>query len=101
MPGVTRSEVEELALLARLALSDDEIARMQVDLAAILAHMDALAAVDTSTVSPMTHAVGLDLRLRKDEPQPSLPVDVALRAAPDAKDGHFRVPNVIKTQEGA
>jgi aspartyl-tRNA(Asn)/glutamyl-tRNA(Gln) amidotransferase subunit C len=101
MPGVTRAEVEELALLARLALSDDEVARMQTDLAAILVHMDALAEVDTTGIAPMTHAVPMDLRLRKDEPQPSLPVEVALRAAPDAADGHFRVPNIIKTQEGA
>ncbi|MCE9577085.1 MAG: Asp-tRNA(Asn)/Glu-tRNA(Gln) amidotransferase subunit GatC [Deltaproteobacteria bacterium] len=101
MSGLTRAEVEELAVLARLELTEDELARMQVDLAAILVHMEALAEVDTSAVAPMTHAVPMDLRLRKDEPQPSLPVEVALRAAPDARDGHFRVPNIIKTQEGA
>ena len=100
MPGLTREEVEELALLARLALSGDEVERLRGELTAILAHMDALAEVDTADVAPMTHAVPMDLRLRPDEPAPSLPPEVALAGAPDRADDQFRVPNVIRTQEG-
>ena len=89
MPILPRKEVEEIALLARLHLESEEIEKMRVELGAILDHFTALAAVDTD-VAPMTHAVPLDLRLRADTPEPSLPVEDALRAAP-AKEGQFFV----------
>jgi len=101
MVRLTRDEVLELAHLARLALTDDEIERFRSELAAILTHMDKLAEVDTIGVVPMTHAVPMDLRLRADEPAKSLDVEIAVIAAPDKVDGCFRVPNIIKTQEGA
>ena len=95
MPGLSRKEVEEIALLARLHLEPDELERMQGELGAILDHFGALAAADTEGVAPMTHAVPMDLRLRPDEPAPSLPPEEALRGAP-ARDGDlFVVPAVI------
>jgi aspartyl-tRNA(Asn)/glutamyl-tRNA(Gln) amidotransferase subunit C len=97
MAALTREDVEEIALLARLALTDAELEAMRVDLSAILGHMDALAEVDTSGVQPMTHAVPMDLRLRPDEPRPSLPSEAALAAAPQVSGGSFVVPNIIKT----
>jgi len=96
--ALTREEVEQIALLARLALDDTELEQMRVDLTAILGHMDALAEVDTSGIEPMTHAVPMDLPLRADVPAPSLPVAVATAGAPDAADGTFVVPNVIGRQ---
>lgn len=98
MVRLTRDEVLELAHLARLALTEDEIERFRTELAQILTHMEALAEVPTVGVPPMTHAIPMDLRLRPDEAAASLPVEVALAAAPDKVDGQFRVPNVIKTQ---
>ena len=95
MDALTRDEVEQIALLARLALDEAELEQMRVDLTAILGHMDALAEVDTTGVEPMTHAVPMDLPLRADEPAPSLPTEVAMVGAPDASDGTFVVPNVI------
>ena len=88
MEALTRDDVEQIALLARLALDDAELEEMRVDLTAILAHMDVLAEVDTTGVEPMTHAVPMDLPLRDDVPAPSLP-------APTADDGFFVVPHVI------
>jgi aspartyl-tRNA(Asn)/glutamyl-tRNA(Gln) amidotransferase subunit C len=96
MAELSREEVEEIARLARLALGDEEVARMQADLGAILVHMDALREVDTSGIEPMTHAVPLTLRLRVDESAPSLPQEVATGGAPDPRDGYFRVPHIIK-----
>ena len=94
MPILPRKEVEDIALLARLHLESEEIERLRIDLGAILDHFTALAAVDTD-VAPMTHAVPLDLRLRVDAPEPSLPAEVALRGAP-AKDAEFFiVPAII------
>jgi aspartyl-tRNA(Asn)/glutamyl-tRNA(Gln) amidotransferase subunit C len=96
MTPLTRDDVEQIALLARLALDDAEVDAMRVDLTAILGHMDALAEVDTTGVEPMTHAVPMDLPLRDDEPAPSLPVEVALAGAPDPVDGLFQVPSIIE-----
>jgi aspartyl-tRNA(Asn)/glutamyl-tRNA(Gln) amidotransferase subunit C len=100
MVRLTRDEVLELAHLARLALSDDEIERFRTELAQILTHMDALAEVATVGVAPLTHAIPMDLRLRPDEAARSLDVDVVMAGAPDKIDGQFRVPNIIKTQGG-
>ncbi len=95
MPALTRKEVEDIALLARLHLEPEELERMQRDLAAILEHFSAIAAVDTTDVPAMTHAVPMELRLRADEPAPSLPADEALRGAP-ARDGDlFVVPAIL------
>ena len=97
MAALTREDVEEIAHLARLALTDSEIERMREELSAILGHMDALAEVDTTGIAPMTHAVPMELRLRPDEVAPSLPAEVALADAPDPRDGFFQVPHIIKT----
>jgi len=93
---LTREEVEAIALLARLELAGDEVERMAGELGAILEHMEALAAVDTDGVDPMTHAVPMALRLRDDQVGESLPVEQALDQAPDAADGCFRVPHIIE-----
>jgi len=93
--ALTRKEVEEIALLARLHLEPDELERMQQELAAILEHFGALAQVDTTDVPPMTHAVPMELRLRTDYAEPSLPPADALRAAPARAGDLFVVPAII------
>lgn len=95
MPALTRKEVEDIALLARLHLEPEELERMQRDLAAILEHFGAIAAVDTTDVPPMTHAVPMELRLRADEPAPSLSADEALRGAPAREGDLFVVPAIL------
>ncbi len=96
MAGLTREEVLEIALLARLHLEDDEVDRLQGELSSILEHMEALRAIDTE-VEPMTHAVPMALRLRPDEVEPSLPVEEAVRQAPDRAGDLFQVPHIIKS----
>lgn len=100
MDSLTRTDVDAIALLARLELADDEAERLRRELTAILEHMDALAAVDTEGVEPMTHAVPMALRLRDDQVAPSLPVEVATAQAPDRDDDEFRVPAIIDTGRG-
>ena len=95
MPALPKQEVEEIALLARLHLEPDEIERMRGELAAIVEHFGALAAVDTTDVAPMTHAVPVDLRLRADAVAPSLPASEALAGAPARAGDLFVVPAVI------
>jgi len=92
---MTPEEVRELALLARLALSDQEIARMTGDLGAILTYVDALRELDTTGIEPMTHAVPFDCPLRDDQVAPSLPVDEALANAPRREGSFFQVPRIV------
>jgi len=100
MASLTRKEAEEIALLARLHLEPDELARLQDELGVILEHFATLAAVDTTDVPPMTHAVPMDLRLRPDTAEASLPVADALRGAPARAGDLFVVPAVIAGDGG-
>jgi aspartyl-tRNA(Asn)/glutamyl-tRNA(Gln) amidotransferase subunit C len=95
MPALTKNEVEEIALLARLHLEPDEVERMQRELAAILEHFQTIAAVDTAGVPPMTHAVPMDLRMRSDVVAPSLPAETALASAPRRDGDLIVVPSSI------
>ena len=99
MPRISEAEVRETALLARLQLSDEEIARMTGELDAILGYMETLGKLDVSDVPPTAHAVPMDLRLRADEPGPHLPVEEALGDAPRRHDDYFEVPKIIEVAE--
>lgn len=96
MAALTRDDVEQIARLARLALSDEEAERMRGELESILSFFDKLSALDTAGVEPMTHAVPLELRRRDDQVEPSLPVEVATGQAPDKEEGGFRVPKIVE-----
>ncbi len=93
---IAREEVDELALLARLKLGDDEAERLRGELSAILDYVEQLRGVDTEGVEPMTHAVPLDCPLRPDAVAPSLAVDEALAGAPQRIDDFFGVPLIIE-----
>jgi aspartyl-tRNA(Asn)/glutamyl-tRNA(Gln) amidotransferase subunit C len=95
MSRITSDEVRELALLARLALTEQEVARMTGDLGAILTYVDALRELDTTGVEPMTHAVPFDCPLREDQIAPSLPIDEALANAPRREASFFQVPRIV------
>jgi aspartyl-tRNA(Asn)/glutamyl-tRNA(Gln) amidotransferase subunit C len=99
MPALTRKEVEEIALLARLHLEPEELATMQTELGAILEHFATIAAVDTEKVVPMTHAVAMEGVLRVDEPAPSLSTEDALRGAPKREGDLIVVPAIIPGAE--
>lgn len=101
MARLTREEVAEIALLARLHLEDDELAALEVDLGALLESFAAIASVDTTDVPPMTHAVPVDLALRADTTAPSLAVDLALRGAPKRDGDLLVVPAILPTERDA
>ena len=92
---ITPDEVRQTAALARLALTDEEVLRLQRELDAILVYMESLAALDVTDVPPMTHAVALDCPLRPDEPGPALGAEVALASAPRRDGAFFQVPRII------
>ncbi|HEY0874065.1 MAG TPA: Asp-tRNA(Asn)/Glu-tRNA(Gln) amidotransferase subunit GatC [Vicinamibacterales bacterium] len=97
MPSITRSEVERLAHLARLELSEDQVQRFTRQLGDILEFARQVNAVDTSAIDAADFVGDADDRTRDDTVQPSLSRDEALRAAPDADpvDGLFKVPRVL------
>lgn len=97
---LTEEEVRHVAELANLALSDQEIARMLLDLDGILTHIDKLNELDTSGVEPMAQvlydAAGETATLREDLERPPLGNAEALANAPLAGGGYFKVPRVIE-----
>ncbi len=92
---ITTSDVQKVAKLARLRLTDDELDRFTGQLAAVLEHAADLETLDLAGVEPMAHPVPLTNVLRTDEPGDALERDEVLAAAPSAEDGQFRVPPVL------
>jgi aspartyl-tRNA(Asn)/glutamyl-tRNA(Gln) amidotransferase subunit C len=95
MDRIGPEEVRQLATLARLQLSEEEVASMTGDLAAILDYVDALRELDTTDVEPMTHAVPFDCPLRADQVGPSLSLEEALANAPRREGSFFEVPRIV------
>jgi len=89
-------DVEHVARLARLALSEAEKARMQAELSAILSYIDKLKELDVEGVEPTSHAVPLVDVMREDEVQPCLPREAMMANAPDRAREFFRVPRIIE-----
>ena len=93
---LNRKDVEHVALLSRLELSEHELDKFTGQLDAILEYIDVLNQVDTSAVEPMAHVLEIRNVMRSDEVQPSLPREAALQNAPDAEDGFFKVPKIVE-----
>jgi aspartyl-tRNA(Asn)/glutamyl-tRNA(Gln) amidotransferase subunit C len=90
---IDRAQVLHVAALARLALSEEEVDRMASELSAVLDHIEKVSELDLDAVEPTSHVVDVVDVLRPDEPQPSLPREVALSQAPAVADGGFEVPS--------
>jgi aspartyl-tRNA(Asn)/glutamyl-tRNA(Gln) amidotransferase subunit C len=95
MPHISRADVEHVAHLARLALTDEEIEELTGQLGTILEHATQVSALDTGDVGPTAHPLPLMNVFRDDEPRPCLDRDEVLAAAPEAEDGRFRVPRIL------
>lgn len=95
-PRMTREDVERVARLARLGLTEVEKERLQRDLSQILETFEALKRVPTEGVEPTAHLVPLQNVLRADEVRPSLPPEQVLANAPETRDGFFRVPRILE-----
>ena|SRR5262249_23484467 len=96
---ITKADVEKIAELARLELSAEEMDSFTQQLGSILGHIDQLNKLDTSNVEPMSHCSpdgsDSDYARREDETRPCLGQSVAVKNAPDAELGYFKVPKVI------
>lgn len=94
--AIDRSIVEHVALLARIALTDTELATFTRQLADILAYVDKLNAVATDGVEAMEHTPREGNVVRDDAATPSLPPEKALEQAPKKAYDFFRVPKVVE-----
>ena len=82
-----------MARLARLALAEDEIEPMALELSAVLDHVARIGELDLDDVAPTSHVIDVTGGLRPDEPRPCLPREVALAQAPAVADDGFLVPS--------
>ena len=90
---IDREQVLNVARLARLRLSEDEVERMAEELSTILDHVEKIEELDLEDVEATSHVVDVENVLRADEPRPSWPRERVLEEAPDAAGGGFRVPS--------
>lgn len=96
--AISREDVEHVARLARLALSEEEILLFQEQLGRILEHAAKVTTLPTEGVPPTSHATPMAGVLRPDEPSPGLSQKEALAPAPETEDGHFRVPRILEEE---
>lgn len=94
--SVTKKDVDYVADLACLQLSDEETESLVSDMNQILDYMTTLEELDTSDVEPLEHVIDLEYRLRDDKAKEPLSHEDALKNAPDADSDYFRVPRVIE-----
>jgi aspartyl-tRNA(Asn)/glutamyl-tRNA(Gln) amidotransferase subunit C len=92
MAGISKEEVLHVARLARLELREDEVARFQEQLSAILEAVSKVSELDLSDVPPTAHPLEIANAWADDEPRPSLTEDEVFANAPDRDDDYFRVP---------
>ncbi|MCC6314669.1 MAG: Asp-tRNA(Asn)/Glu-tRNA(Gln) amidotransferase subunit GatC [Thermomicrobiales bacterium] len=92
---LSREEVEHVADLARIGLTDEEVGRLQEDLSSILGHIAVLQQIDTDAIPPTAQVIPLANVLRDDVERPSLPRAAVLRNAPRHVDGFFEVDAVL------
>ena len=97
MATLSRSDVEHVAYLARLGLTEEELARLEGQLNHILDQYAVLARLDTDAIPPTAQTIELENILRDDTARPSLPVDAVLSNAP-VRDGEFIVVPAILTE---
>jgi aspartyl-tRNA(Asn)/glutamyl-tRNA(Gln) amidotransferase subunit C len=94
--SLTKQEVEHIARLARLELSDGEKEEYTGQLNEILSFVEKLNQLDTTGIEPTAHAIQVQNVFRKDEIKPSMDPEAALSNAPDRTDNYFKVPKILE-----
>ncbi|HET7026750.1 MAG TPA: Asp-tRNA(Asn)/Glu-tRNA(Gln) amidotransferase subunit GatC [Candidatus Limnocylindrales bacterium] len=97
MATLSRADVEHVAYLARLGLTDDELARLEGDLNHILDQYAVLARLDTEDIPPTAQTIELENILRDDVARPSLPVEAAIGNAAETDGSFVLVPAILAT----
>ena len=92
---ITPADVQHVARLSRLALTDDEVGHLARELRGILGHVADIEALDLGDVEPTAHPLPLENVFRVDDVRPSLDRAEVLAQAPAAEDHRFRVPRIL------
>lgn len=95
MSDLSLEDVEYVAALAKLQLDDNAKVRMLDEMRDILGYVEKLAALDTTGVEPMMHAIPLTNVFRQDEVGESLPRETVLALAPDHDDEYYLAPKIL------
>ena len=95
MAALSRKDVEHVAHLARLGLTEDELALLEGQLNHILDQYAVLAQLDTEGIPPTAQTIELENILREDTTRPSLPADEILASAPERSGEYFVVPPIL------
>jgi len=93
---ITKQEVEHVARLARLELSEQEKDKLTDQLSNILTYVEKLNELDTTGVEPTAHVLDINNVMRDDLPGESLTQERALANAPEKAAGHYKVPKIIE-----
>jgi aspartyl-tRNA(Asn)/glutamyl-tRNA(Gln) amidotransferase subunit C len=93
--SLSREDVEHVASLARLGLSDEEIEQMQEQLSSILGHIEVMNQLDTDAIPPTAQVIQLQNVLRDDAVRESLPQDVVMKLTSAPHDGFIAVSEVM------
>ena len=93
---LSKDEVEHVAKLARLEMTEAEKEAFSRELSSILTYIEQLKSWDTAGVEPTATVLDQANVFRADEVKPSLPVETVLSNAPEAEDGYFKVPKILE-----
>ncbi len=91
-----KMDIEKVAKLARVELTEEEKKTFGNQLEQILAHMEELNRLDTTGVEPTSHAIPMVNVFREDEVRQSVSREEILGISPDQGEGHFKVPRIIE-----
>ncbi len=94
--ALTTEEVQHIAKLARLELTDEQREHYREQLSAILDYIAKLRTLDTTDVPPTAGGGLAQMSLRRDESRPSLPAETLLANAPETEDDQFKIPPVFE-----
>ena len=93
--SLSEKDVQYVAKLARLEVTDQEVAKYTQQLDNILEYVQQLNKLDTANVEPLAHVLDLKNVTREDKPAPSLTQQEVLSNGPEVQSGHFRVPKIM------
>lgn len=92
---LSREDVEHVALLGRLALTEDEKELFRAQLSSILEYAEMINRLDTEQVQPTYHVLPLKNVQRQDQEHQTLPTEEALQNAPQREGNYFKVPRIL------
>ena len=98
MARINRADVERVASLARLSVTEEEAERLAAEFDSFLGYIETLQELDTSDIEPTSHPIPLPTPMREDLPEASIDAELAVANAPESSETSFLVPKVIDSE---